>query len=144
MYRNPPLMSLRRRITVSFMLGFGLFILGVIVQIALSAFGIRGVVAYADDLIMGVLAGILVFAYEQRRYASTVERVRVIAAMNHHVRNALQAITFSPYAEHGKQIELIENAAHRIQWALDEILPGENQSSEMPRESTASNLASKK
>lgn len=144
MYRNPPLMSLRRRITVSFLLGFGLFILGVIVQLVLFAFGIRGVVAYADDLIMGVLAGILVFAYEQRRYASTVERIKVIAAMNHHVRNALQAITFSPYAEHSKQIELIENASHRIQWALDEILQGENPSSAMPPGDTTSNLSSKK
>jgi len=75
-----------------------------------------------------VLAGLLVFAYEQYRYRAMVERLKVISGMNHHVRNALQAITFSPYAEHAKQLELIKNAAHRIQWALDEVLPGESQS----------------
>lgn len=126
MYRNPPLTSLSRRIGVSFLLGFILFILGALLQLALSAFGIRGVTAYIDDLIVGIVAGLVVFAYEQRRNAMTRDRIKVIAAMNHHVRNALQAITFSPYAEHAKQIELIENASHRIQWALDEILPGGN------------------
>lgn len=138
MYRNPPLTSLSRRIAVSFLMGFTLFLLGALLQLSLSAFGIRGMTAYVDDLIVGVLAGFVVFAYEQRRYATTRDRIKVIAAMNHHVRNALQAITFSPYAEHGKQIELIENAARRIQWALDEILPGESQITEAAPPNVAS------
>ena len=87
---------------------------------------------YADDLLAGVLAGMLVFAYERSRRKVTLDKIRVIAAMNHHVRNALQAITFSPYAEQAKQIELIQNAARRIQWALDEILPGETQPDDVP------------
>ena len=45
--------------------------------------------------------------------------------MNHHVRNALQAISYVPYAEQAKQILLIQQSVNRIQWALREILPGE-------------------
>ncbi|HLW51859.1 MAG TPA: hypothetical protein VKW06_03360 [Candidatus Angelobacter sp.] len=124
MYRNPELPSLVRRIALSFALGCSIFALGAFLQHALLTFNIRGPVAYADDLVVGVLSGTMVFFYEQRRHKAILERIRVIAAMNHHVRNALQAITFSPYADNAKQIDLIEGAARRIQWALDEILPG--------------------
>lgn len=124
MHRNPALPSLFRRVGMSFLLGFTLFVLGALLQLTLDRLNIHGPAAYTDDLILGVVAGFLVFAYEQRRYNTIVERIKVISAMNHHVRNALQAITFSPYAEHVKQLELIQNAAHRIQWALEEILPG--------------------
>ena len=104
-----------------------MFGLGALVQMLLDHFSIRGTIAYADDLMVGLVAGLLVFAYEQRRHKAVMGRIRMIAAMNHHVRNALQAITFSPYAEHASQFELIQKAAARIQWALDEILPGEDQ-----------------
>jgi len=117
---------------LSFLLGFALFGLGVLVQMLLEHFNIKGPIAYADDLMVGILAGLLVFVYEQRRHKALMERIHMISAMNHHVRNALQAITFSPYAEHTKQIELIQTAAHRIQWALDEILPGEDQHQDVP------------
>lgn len=134
MYRNTRLPSLSRRIGVSFLLGFGIFLLGALLQLFLEQHEIRGMAAYADDFMAGALAGLLVFAYEQRRYRTMRERLKVIGAMNHHVRNALQAITFSPYAEHAKQIELIQNAAHRIQWALVEILPGEERPEDVPAE----------
>lgn len=124
MHRNLQLPSLFRRIGLSFLLGFSLFVLGALLQLTLERKDIRGAAAYADDVILGVLAGTLVFAYEQRRYKTLLERVKVIAAMNHHVRNALQAITFSPYTDHVQQLELIQNAAQRIQWALEQILPG--------------------
>ena len=79
----------------------------------------------ADDIIVGVVVAVIVFAYEQKRYHSILDKVRVIAAMNHHVRNALQAISYAPYAEQEKQIKMIRDSIARIQWALREILPGE-------------------
>jgi len=45
--------------------------------------------------------------------------------MNHHVRNALQSISLSPYADQAQQIQLLDESSRRIQWALREILPGE-------------------
>jgi hypothetical protein len=46
--------------------------------------------------------------------------------MNHHVRNALQSITYAPYSSsQAEQINLIQASVTRIQWALREILPGD-------------------
>ncbi|HEY5030232.1 MAG TPA: hypothetical protein VIK39_17630, partial [Candidatus Angelobacter sp.] len=80
---------------------------------------------YVDDLLVGILAGLVVFAYEQRRSRDIRQKVAVIAAMNHHVRNALQTISYVPYTEQAKQMLLIQQSVNRIQWALKEILPGE-------------------
>jgi hypothetical protein len=52
------------------------------------------------------------------------EKIATISAMNHHVRNALQAISYAPYTEQAKQIQLIQQSVSRIQWALREVLPG--------------------
>lgn len=104
-------------------MGFGLFALGAILQSVMVKSGISGLSEYADDFILGLLAGLLVFAYEQKRHNAILKRIQVIADMNHHVRNALQAITLSRYAEDAEQIELIDKSAKRIQWALRELLP---------------------
>jgi hypothetical protein len=123
MYRGAETRSLLRRIGLSFSMGLGLFVLGALLQTLLDTNGIRGASAYADDLILGLLAGLLVFAYEQRRYKAMLARIKVIAALNHHIRNALQSVTFLPYAEQSKQIQLVDESAKRIEWALNEILP---------------------
>jgi hypothetical protein len=47
--------------------------------------------------------------------------------MNHHVRNALQTISYLPYTDQAKQVQLIQQSVNRIQWALQEILPGETE-----------------
>jgi hypothetical protein len=104
-------------------MGIGLFALGALVQAWLVVDGVRGVMEYLDDLVLGLLAGLLVFAYEQKRHNAMLKRIRVIADMNHHVRNALQAITLSRYAENTQQIQVIDESAKRIQWALRELLP---------------------
>ncbi|HEX4603950.1 MAG TPA: hypothetical protein VH724_08170 [Candidatus Angelobacter sp.] len=117
--------TLLRRVGFSFLLGFGLFVLGAILQGLLHQRGITGPSVYIDDLVLGVLAGLVVFAYEQRRSKDIRQKLAVISAMNHHVRNALQTISYVPYTEQGKQIVLIQQSVNRIQWALQEILPGE-------------------
>jgi len=125
MSRSPKVPSLLQRVGFSFLLGFGLFAFGALVQGVLGLRGITGISAYLDDLILGVLAGLLVFAYEQRRSRETRKKLAVIAAMNHHVRNALQTISYLPYADQAKQVQLMQQSVNRIQWALQEILPGE-------------------
>ena len=121
---GPKLPSMLRRVGLSFLLGFALFVLGTLLQGVLGKRGISGIHMYVDDLVLGVLAGLVFFAYEQRRYKAVREKIATIAAMNHHVRNALQAISYSPYTEQAKQIELIQQSVNRIQWALREVLPG--------------------
>ena len=127
MSRSPKVPSLLRRVGLSFLLGFGLFVFGALVQDALGRRSITGINAYLDDLVLGVLAGLLVFAYEHRRSREMRKKLAVIAAMNHHVRNALQTISYLPYTDQAKQVQLIQQSVNRIQWALQEILPGETE-----------------
>src|SRR5215472_770566 len=122
--RTPKVPSLLRRIGLSFVLGFSLFVLGALLQGVLGKRSLTRISIYVDDLVLGILAGLVVFAYEQRRYKAMLEKIAMISAMNHHVRNALQAISYAPYTEQAKQIQLIQQSVGRIQWALQEVLPG--------------------
>lgn len=80
---------------------------------------------FASSLVVGLVAAALVYVLavrEQRRQAYVECRLRVIADMNHHIRNALQVITF--YSRSGaKQQVSVAEAVQRIQWALKEVLP---------------------
>lgn len=125
MSRIPQVPSLLRRISFSFLLGFGLFVLGAGLQGILQQRGITRASLYLDDLVLGVLAGLMVFAYEHRRSKELRQKLAMISAMNHHVRNALQTISYVPYTEQAKQMLLVQQSVNRIQWALQEILPGE-------------------
>ena len=95
MYRKP--VTLKRRAVYSVGLGFGIFILGVALRSLLDKWGVTGVTAVVDDLFIGLLAGLLIFAYERHQHKVVLEKMRMIAEMNHHVRNALQPIIYSQY-----------------------------------------------
>ena len=124
MYRKSP--SLLRRAVFSFFLGFGIFLLGVALRTILDELAVSGITATIDDLLTGILAGLLVFAYERHQHKLMLEKMRVVADMNHHVRNALQSIVYSPYLkEQAEQILTIQEGTRRIEWALREVLPGE-------------------
>ena len=115
-----------RRALFSFFLGFGIFILGVALRTVLDNLGVGGVPALIDDLLVGIVAGAMVFAYERHQHKLVLARMRVIAEMNHHVRNALQPIIYSPFLqEQAEQIRTIQEGTRRIEWALREVLPGE-------------------
>ncbi len=122
--------SLLRRISTSAFLGLAVAMVGI-----LAAYFFQGSsplsVTSIDDIVVGVITGLLVFAYEQRQHRAALKKISMIVAMNHHVRNALQAISYAPYAEQTKQIPLIQESVQRIQWALSEILPGEMEDSQL-------------
>jgi hypothetical protein len=125
MYRKP--VTLKRRAVYSFGLGCGIFLLGVALRALLDNLGVSGVTAAVDDLLIGVLAGVLVFAYERHQHKLILEKMLVISEMNHHVRNALQPIMYSPYLkEQAEQVRIIQEGTRRIEWALREVLPGED------------------
>jgi two-component sensor histidine kinase len=78
--------------------------------------------------IFAVIVAVLVYqvlAYGRERRERIVQRLATIDEMNHHIRNALQVISFSARAAPGKewQLEEINQAVNRIQWALREIVP---------------------
>ncbi len=89
-----------------------------------------------SDAITAILIGALVaqvgLLYRQRQQRAQA-RVQRIAEMNHHVRNALQVITYWSLAEKEKrQVELVQDAVNRIQWALREVLPRDTDFEEIP------------
>lgn len=45
--------------------------------------------------------------------------------MNHHVRNALQLISYAQSSEdRAEHVQKVRSAIERIDWALREVLPG--------------------
>lgn len=122
MPRNPHLPSLARRLFPSILLGFAIAVLGAVLEMAVDHH--PSTFASVDDLGVGIVAALVVFAYEQRRHYALMRRLQIIVSMNHHVRNALQAISYSPYAKQEQQIKVIQDSVARIQWALEEVLPG--------------------
>lgn len=91
------------------------------------------------DLITGSLVAFLawrLFSAMHQRRASVSERLRMVAEMNHHVRNALQAISLGANVTHDEQqrIALITENVKRIEWALREVLPCEGAPEAEPKE----------
>ncbi len=85
------------------------------------------VVIVVSNGLVALLAAALVFtllAYgrEQRRLIE--ERMEALNEVNHHIRNALQALAFASGAlKDRKESAAINDAILRIQWALSEVLP---------------------
>jgi hypothetical protein len=114
-------------VVYALIVGTIIFVVGVCVEFLLHTRKTGGGWELIDNLITACLIGLIVFAYERRRSRDIRQRLRVIAAMNHHIRNALQSILWAPYYEsQPKQIKSIRDSVERIEWALREILPGES------------------
>jgi hypothetical protein len=74
----------------------------------------------------------LLFTQREARIAE-LERFRIIAEMNHHIRNALQTISYQRYVSASDaEAKRVKEAVDRIEWALEEILPN-MQSTDRPR-----------
>ena len=77
----------------------------------------------------GLFAGGLFLQMAREAKASRAlveERMKTIAELNHHIRNALQVIKFLGGQRSGLdavQLQLINDSADRIEWALREVLP---------------------
>jgi hypothetical protein len=74
-------------------------------------------------LVVGVLVGKL-GALMRRQHQIVLARVQVISETNHHIRNALMAISASADISQNQEcIRIISESVHRIAWVLREILP---------------------
>lgn len=80
------------------------------------------------DLLAAVVVGYLahlVLRAEQQRRAQAIAELKMIADMNHHIRNALHLLALSAASTHDKAaVAVIEKASERIMWTLREVLPG--------------------
>ncbi len=81
-----------------------------------------------SNALTGVVAGLLFYSLsnnERQRRHLVSERLHTIAEMNHHIRNALQVITYASAAQNQTDsVDLIRSSVERIEWALREVLPG--------------------
>ena len=81
-----------------------------------------------SNALTGIVAGFLFYTLgnnERERRKLIDQRLRTIAEMNHHIRNALQVITYAAATDnHAASMELIQSSVERIEWALREVLPG--------------------
>jgi len=82
---------------------------------------------FFSDAATAILAGALmlwVLLLQRTRRLETEERMEVIREMNHHVRNALQVISYWGVQERDRQqLSFIHDAVDRIEWALRDVLP---------------------
>jgi hypothetical protein len=83
-----------------------------------------------SNSLTGLFAGGLFYqlAREERAHRELVRaRMKTIAELNHHIRNALQVIRFwgaqQRPALDAMQLQLINDSVDRIEWALREVLP---------------------
>jgi hypothetical protein len=102
--------------------GVFVFLLLVMVYLVTLYFGLTGWQSIWDDFAGGVIVAVLLYIDERRRRRALAEQLQIIALMNHHVRNALQAIKYARYTP--DDVRVLEDAVARIEWALREILPG--------------------
>src|SRR5579864_3248902 len=99
----------------------------------------RGGMLLLTNSITGIVAGTFVYSLAKHEKAVREllrERVRTIAELNHHIRNALQVIKFYGAAQgrcpEPSPMQLIRESADRIEWALRELLPGHPETSPVP------------
>jgi hypothetical protein len=109
----------------SFGLGFAVFILGCLSETWLTLHSVHGLLAFTDNILTGMAAGALVLLYERWQQREAQKKLETIRLMNHHVRNALQVIYAASDDLDGKKRTMVQDAMHRIEWTLREVLPGE-------------------
>ncbi len=65
------------------------------------------------------------------QHQAALARIQVISEINHHIRNALMAISASADAIRDEQyLRIVSEGVDRIDWALREVLPREQPLSE--------------
>jgi len=83
-----------------------------------------------SNSLTGLFAGGLFWQLAREAKASrdlVAERMKTIAELNHHIRNALQVIKFLGVQNSSSldavQLQLVNDSVDRIEWALREVLP---------------------
>lgn len=132
------------------LLTIGIFLL---VTIAGSSFdrmlnhdGVRSIVIIATtNALTGlVVAGLFLQLIRtiQNRRRLIQARLEVIADMNHHIRNALQVLSYGMATNANfKETEMMRESIRRIEWALREVLPGYLPETYVPHDAAAQSSA---
>jgi hypothetical protein len=107
--------------------GLATFATVYIIDAFLARINLHAEATILDDTLLAILVGALVLFLErkhQRELREQLHRIAVMEEMNHHVRNALQAIIFLTFNLKDKEATAkLRNATEKIEWALREVLP---------------------
>jgi hypothetical protein len=117
-----------RRHGITVMAGVAMAIVVDVIDRGFVALGLHAEATRVDDILIGLAAAALVFflqRQQERELHQQRQSATVIEQMNHHIRNALQVIVTRASLDHEAKPELqqINDAVARIDWALREILP---------------------
>ena len=77
-------------------------------------------------MLAAIMSGLLTsrFLYVERRSRlADLRRFEIIELLNHHIRNALQAIVFDNTTRNQEESSTLNDAVLRIEWVLAEVLP---------------------
>ncbi len=112
----------------SMLVGFAFFFVGSASDVWLQQHASRRSIAITTDALLGVGVGLLVMFYEGRQQKNIIRKLEVIRLMNHHVRNSLQVISYAASTPQQEELATdVRNAVERIEWALQEVLPGQRE-----------------
>jgi hypothetical protein len=79
-----------------------------------------------SDVFTAIVAGVLAYIagrYYARERQAALDRLRVAAEVNHHVRNALTSVLYSVHLNRDPAlVQITQDAVARIDWALREVL----------------------
>jgi hypothetical protein len=126
--RKLPLLMLTRNLwLIAAAIGLVMFAGSVVIDLVLLERRETPLAIVISNALVALLASTLVFtllAYGRKQRRQVVERLEALNEVNHHIRNALQALTFTAATMKGtKDGAAISEAIERIQWALLEVLP---------------------
>ncbi len=112
---------------VPFAFGFVVFWLGVVSNHLLTRLSSNQLFLLMDDLTIAIILGWVVLLYERHRQRYLEARLKVIAEMNHHVRNALQVLSYTTLRQEDEKVRnMMRESVTRIDWALREVLPSDD------------------
>jgi hypothetical protein len=121
------------RILYSLMAGIAIFMvsLGLDRLFQLSAWEHSDVI---DDLLMGLVCGVLIFCYEEERHRAMKRRFASVGEINHIIRNELEIIQYSAHFTQNKEhIDRIRACVGHIDTALRDVL-GEKKPAQSERQ----------
>lgn len=125
-----PFWSRRPRL-LTFLIALATTLLGLAEAKLLATAGVpRWDLIVIGNVTTGIIAGCLFYQFarnEEKRRARVRERMKTVAELNHHIRNALQVIKLcgaQPDSSlDARPLQLIKESADRIEWAMREVLP---------------------
>jgi|SRR5581483_2096348 len=76
-----------------------------------------------DDVVVGIVMGVVILIHEERRTWAVRRQLRVILDMNCFVREQLRMVPLADTGKDKDRMGVLENCVDHIDWALRELLP---------------------